>query len=476
MKILITTGIYPPKIGGPAQYAKNLKDELEKIGHQVTVKTYNMEDKLPTGVRHIFFFLKIILTVLKSEKVFILDTFSVGLPTVLACKILGKKSLIRTGGDFLWEQYVERTGKRVLLRNFYETEKLNFSTKEKIIFKLTKWTLDNTDKIIFSTDWQRQIFAKAYNMDLEKTFIVENYYGPKESDFGFENKTFVASARNLVWKNLDVLKNIFAEETIKNSGASLFIDNLPYGSFMEKMKKCYAVILVSLGDISPNMILDAIRLNRPFVATQEIGIFERIKEVGIFVDPLNENEIKSAILNLLKEEGYREAKEKVRKFNFVHTWNQIAGEFLEIAGPIEAKLSFINLIKNIFQTFIYVRYFICGVTAAALNIFSLYAFTDWLHVWYIYSSIIAFLISVLVSFFLQKFVVFKDKNTNGIHKQFWKFVTVIILGTITNTFFVYLFTDIFRIWYILSQIIAGVFVMVQNFLFYKFVIFKAKEK
>lgn len=27
MKILITTGVYPPKIGGPAQYAKNMVKE-----------------------------------------------------------------------------------------------------------------------------------------------------------------------------------------------------------------------------------------------------------------------------------------------------------------------------------------------------------------------------------------------------------------------------------------------------------------
>jgi hypothetical protein len=60
MKILIATGIYPPKIGGPAQYALNLKNEFEKMGHGVRVKTYGIEGKLPTGFRHLFFFFKII--------------------------------------------------------------------------------------------------------------------------------------------------------------------------------------------------------------------------------------------------------------------------------------------------------------------------------------------------------------------------------------------------------------------------------
>jgi len=335
MKILITTGIYPPKIGGPAQYAQNLKEAFEKMGHKVFIKTYGIEDKLPTGIRHIFFFLKIIPAVVSSDVVFILDTFSVGLPTVLACKIFGKKSIIRTGGDFLWEQYLERTEKKVLLSKFYQTEMKNFSAKEKLVFKLTDWTLQNVSCTIYSTDWQRQIFAKVYNFNLEKTDLVENYYSPKESDFNFREKDFIGSARNLTWKNFDLLKKIFVDIKKTNKEAVLFLDNLPFKSFMEKMQNSYAVILVSLGDISPNMILDAIRYNRPFICTKEVGIYERIKEAGIFVDPLNEKEIKDAILELLTDEGYEEAKTKVKNFNFIHTWDDIAKEFLTIAEKIK---------------------------------------------------------------------------------------------------------------------------------------------
>lgn len=329
-KILITTGIYPPKIGGPAQYAKNLKESFEKRDYDVRIKTYNLEDKMPTGIRHLYFFLKILPRIIWSDVIFSLDTFSVGLPTVLACKIFNRKCIIRTGGDFLWEQYIERTKRKTLLRNFYNTETENFTLKEKIIFALTKWTLQNVSHIIFSTDWQRQIFIKSYNLNIQKTSVVENYYGPKQSDNSFESKIFVASARNLAWKNFDILEKVFRRVEEKNKEVSLFVRNLPYQEFMDKMKNSFAVILVSLGDISPNMILDAIKLNRPFICTKEVGIYERIKEAGIFVDPLDEKEIEEAIINLLTEEGYRRAKEKVKDFNFVHTWDEIAEEFIEV--------------------------------------------------------------------------------------------------------------------------------------------------
>ena len=58
-KILIVTGIYPPQIGGPAQYAKNLAEALTEGGDEVKVKTYGWEKRLPATWRHLFFFFKI---------------------------------------------------------------------------------------------------------------------------------------------------------------------------------------------------------------------------------------------------------------------------------------------------------------------------------------------------------------------------------------------------------------------------------
>ena len=84
MNILITTGIYPPKIGGPSEYTKNLKIGLEKAQNQVKIGTFGLEEVLPTGLRHVIFFFKIIPAVIWSDRIFIIDTFSVAFPTVFA--------------------------------------------------------------------------------------------------------------------------------------------------------------------------------------------------------------------------------------------------------------------------------------------------------------------------------------------------------------------------------------------------------
>lgn len=335
MKILITTGIYPPDVGGPAQYAKNLAETWQKSGEEVGVKFFRIERKLPTGLRHVFYFFKILPAVFWCDFIIALDTWSVALPAVLAAKLFGKKFIIRTGGDFLWESYVERTGELVLFKNFYQKSKPNFSFKERFIFWLTGFILRNADMVIFSTDWQRKIFIGAYGIRQEKTAIVENFYGKKESDLAHGKKVFMASTRPLRWKNTRRLKEAFisAQKQLEDGEKELKLDLelAPYDEFMKKVSECYAFILVSLGDISPNMIMDAIRFNRPFIVTKETGIYDRIKDIAIFVDPENTKEIAEKIVWLSRPENYEKQKEKIRSFSFTHTWENIAAEIVDIA-------------------------------------------------------------------------------------------------------------------------------------------------
>lgn len=333
-KILIATGIYPPDVGGPAQYAKNLAETWQQAGEEVRVKYFRFERKLPTGLRHLFYFFKILPAVLWCDFILALDTWSAALPAVLAAKIFGKKILIRTGGDFLWESYIERTGDLVLFKDFYGKPRQNFNFKERLIFRLTGFVLRNADKIIFSTDWQRKIFTEAYALDKVKTTIVENFYGKKESDAPSRGKVFLAATRPLKWKNISRLEEAFAlaQKRLGGKGNELQLDLklAPYEDFTKKMANCYAFILVSLGDISPNMIMDAIRFNRPFIVTRETGIYDRIKDIAVFVDPEDTEDIAEKIIWLSEPENYEKQKEKIRNFTFIHTWEDIAGEIIAI--------------------------------------------------------------------------------------------------------------------------------------------------
>ncbi|MBU2109664.1 glycosyltransferase family 4 protein [Patescibacteria group bacterium] len=330
MRILIATGIYPPDIGGPATYAKNLADEFLRRGCGVKVITYSIEKKLPLGIRHFVYFLKTIFNFRKTSVIIALDTFSVGLPSVLAAKIFRKKIIIRTGGDFLWENYIESTGNLITLNEFYANMP-KLSLKQKIIFFLSKFVLKNCTALVFSSEWQKNIFEKNYGLDSKKSFIIENFYGEKIASIKPREKNFIFAGRLIKLKNLEMLKDAFKEASKKDKGIKLeIVENLPHENLIKKIQKSYAIILPSLSEISPNFILEAISANKPFIMTKETGLYEKLKNTGIFINPMDKEDIKAKVLFLDKEKNYYEYKNRIANFNFTHSWQEIADEFLEV--------------------------------------------------------------------------------------------------------------------------------------------------
>lgn len=334
MKILIATGIYPPDVGGPANYAKSLNDEFIKLGYCVVVMSYGIEKRLPVGIRHVVFFLKMIFALRGIDFVIALDTFSVGFPSVLASLLLKKKIIIRTGGDFLWEQYVNRTSKKVPLVDFYNKD-IIFSSKEKIIFKITKFVLHKVDAIAFSTNFQKNIFSRAYSLNKEKTYVIENFYEEKKQEIAPMRKDFLWAGRDIPLKNLEYLKKAFNLAKESNNEIELnMITGIKREELLNKIKKSYAVILPSFSEISPNFILEAVAYNKPFIVTKHTGLVERLKEFGCFIDPFDIKSISESILLLSDSVYYYNKKENLLAFNFVHSYKEISEEFLSIYRKI----------------------------------------------------------------------------------------------------------------------------------------------
>lgn len=342
MRIVVATGIYPPDIGGPAQYARETARVWTHAGHQVSVCNFGAVRTLPSIARHIAYFFWVLARAFRADFIFIPDTFSAAVPAVAVGRILRKKTIIRTGGDFLWEQYVERTGDLVLLRNFYHTRSGKLNTKEKIVFHLVGWALRNASAIVFSTAWQRDLFEKPYNLDLKKCFIVENFYGRKD-DISIRSylnvipsrateaqKIFVGGTRPLKWKNVARVKAAFAEVQKKDSSIILQLETGSRGKFLLDIEASYAVIIASLGDISPNTILEAIQFGKPFILTHETGLYERLKDIAVWVDPENTSDIAEKVLWLADDKNYAAQAAKVRSFSFSHSLEEIAREILAL--------------------------------------------------------------------------------------------------------------------------------------------------
>ena len=111
----------------------------------------------------------------------------------------------------MWDEMMRFTSQKSISK---------FTRKEKLIFKLGGEALRNASIIVYSTEWQRGIFEKAYKLDSKKSRIIENFCGVRDEFIAPENRTFVAGTRELKWKNIDALKRAFklAQAEIKNKG------------------------------------------------------------------------------------------------------------------------------------------------------------------------------------------------------------------------------------------------------------------
>ena len=120
------------------------------------------------------------------------------------------------------------------------------------------------------------------------------------------------------------------------------------------------------------------------------------------------------------------------------------------------------------------RFLIAGGTAFAINIIALYALTELLHIYYLVSTVIAFLVSFVVSFTLQKFWTFQDNSKDQLHLQLPLYLTMQVVNLGLNAGLMYVLVEYFRVWYILSQVIITIVLAIIVFFINKFYIFKAR--
>ena len=124
----------------------------------------------------------------------------------------------------------------------------------------------------------------------------------------------------------------------------------------------------------------------------------------------------------------------------------------------------------------FVKFCIVGGTSAAFNFLIYYSVTEWLGVWYVYSSIVAFLISAVFNFLADKNWTFRNTDIGwAMINQLSKFATVMISGLIINTAIIYFLTDWFGFDYRLSWVFATGIVTFWNFSFNRFWTFRHRQ-
>lgn len=367
-KILLATGIFPPDIGGPALYSQKLGEEFSGMGFGVRIITYGnkfiksdaysvtgVSRIWPFGIRQLTYFLKLLNQARKSDAILAFDSLGAGLPAVIAGKIFGKKVIMRLGGDFLWEKFVESGGGKTILSEFYEKKLYkDFS----LLYRLINFTLRQASVVVFTTEFQRDLFASHYGLNQDKVSVISNVFekgGGKPPVYGNNPKIILWAGRFLKLKNLDFLLEVFKRLMVHNKNLILELigdgpekrqitkavklegltekvrisGNLSESALKERINSSYFCILPSLSEVSPNFALHCLSLNKPVILTEETGLKEQFPGL-MYADPKKEDSFFTATLRLLDKNVYDNYQKFISDIHYQKTWQDLAGEYLKL--------------------------------------------------------------------------------------------------------------------------------------------------
>jgi len=346
MKFIFATPIYPPEVGGPSIYAQKLKEGLEKKGHLIKVVSYQGLRKYPQPLRISLYFLKLFKAAKDCDAIYAFSLVSCCLPSVF----LKKKLFVRIGGDFLWERAVESGRCFKPLREYYQDKK---TIKEKFWMLLIKTVFNKTDKIIFTSDFQRNIYLKTFKLEKEKTIIIQNPFPKTE----IADNQLQVDRRQLLWvgrliklKNIDFLIDVFykvllktnedlilkiigegpARKGLKTDKNVVFSSSLSHQELLKEIQQSYLCLLPSLTEITPNFALECIKLQKPILLTKETGYYEDFKDNLIFIDPQNKDDLEEKIILLLDVGNYLNYIERIKKIPTKRSWDDVIKQTLDV--------------------------------------------------------------------------------------------------------------------------------------------------
>ncbi len=350
--VLLATGIYPPEIGGPATYAALLEKELPKRGIGVTVLPFRIVRNWPKGFRHLLYFVKLLRLGLGHDLVFAQDTISVGLPSVLAAKLLGKKFLIRVPGDYVWEQAVQRFGVKDAI-DIFQSKK--YGWKVEFLRSVQKFVVDQADVVITPSNYFRDL-VRGWVKDKNKVITIYNgielAQSAKRKAQSERSKTIVSAGRLVPWKGFGMviemmrdlpewrliiigdgpeyanlksqISNLKLGDRIKLTGA------IPREQVLEYLSRAAAFVLNTSFESFSYQIVEAMSLGVPVITTK-IGNLEEIVSSGIdgfLVSPNDKYGFVGLIKRLDQDNNLRlavseNARAKSRVFDLANTLSEL---------------------------------------------------------------------------------------------------------------------------------------------------------
>lgn len=385
MRILITSPVFPPDLGGPAVYVPSVGRFLAGRGHQVRVIAF-CSDPEPTGypfevvsilpasmpLRYLRAFWAVFRHAPDFDVVYVNEHLA--LLHVLAARLRGKPVMMRMMVDGAWE--ISHRKGWIGGDTIDEFQTKTYGWRVALMRRLQKHWWGGARRIIACSNYLRGIAVSRYGVDGGKVQLIYNAYnGPapnsvvetqvearKKLGLAPKPRYLLTICRLMVWKRVDgiirALKQLPAdvELLVVGDGDMLeawkrlaweqglaervhFLGNRPYKDIPLLIRAADIFVLNSTYEGLSHTLLEVSALGTPAVATDIGGNPEVIESGvnGLLVPPNDPSALAPAIARLLEDKDLQqrfrdESLRRMARFDPQTTFAQVEASLRELAG------------------------------------------------------------------------------------------------------------------------------------------------
>lgn len=346
MKIILATPLYPPEIGGPATYTKELAERLSRH-HEVVIVAYastsehvagatliTVSKRRPLPVRLLKYLYVLFKAARNADVLYVQNAVAAGLPAVLVGMLRDVPTVLKFVGDEAWERATQLRQTQKHLEEFLERPE--GSLKIRLIMALQGFVLRHVTRVTTPSRYLGEAIIRAYRLSPKR--VVVNYNAadkPESLPFATTPTphSIAMTARLVAWKGVagairavqhlvkefpDVRLRIAGDGPEETSLKAL-TKELALGSHVEflgrvsraetwQLRKTSEVyVLNSTYEGLPHTALTSFAAEIPLVATDIPGTAEAVydRQSGLLVPPGNDRALARAITEVFKDEGLR---------------------------------------------------------------------------------------------------------------------------------------------------------------------------
>lgn len=346
MKIVLATPLYPPEIGGPATYIKELAYKL-KNEHDVTIVAYaSTSEKIPgttlltvskrriLPVRLIKFTSVLFGAARGADVIYVQNAVAAGLPAAIVGMLLRKKVVLKFVGDEAWERATQLKQTTKQLEDFLAAPEGGMRIR--LMMLLQGWVLRHVHMVMTPSAYLRDTIVRTYHVPMKNTIV--NYNAAEKTEMLPFSETpirhqIVVTARLVEWKGIDGVLRAVArlvqdypdvhlvvagdgpeEHSLRNLAQALdlaghvsFLGRVSRAETWHIRKSSEVYVLNSTYEGLPHTALTSFAAEIPIVATNIPGTNEAVYDgiSGLLVPAGDDQALAQAIARLFEDAALR---------------------------------------------------------------------------------------------------------------------------------------------------------------------------